>query len=42
VEDINNWGMKVGGTTILEPEYRDVATFWWGKYVVDLESDSRR
>lgn len=38
VQDINMWGMKVGGTTVLEPEYRDIATVWWGKRVVDLDS----
>ena len=34
---INNWGMIVGSTIILQPQYRSTATLWLGSQVVELD-----
>jgi len=35
---INNWGMIVGSTIILQPQFRSTATLWLGNHVVELDS----
>ena len=35
---INNWGVIVGGVTIVQPEFRTTATLWFGNHVVELDS----
>lgn len=35
---INNWGMIVGVTIILQPQFRQTATIWLGNHVAELDS----
>jgi probable HAF family extracellular repeat protein len=35
---INNWGVIVGTTIVLQPQYRGTATLWLGNHVVELDS----
>jgi uncharacterized membrane protein len=37
-QSINNWGVIVGSTTLLQPQYRQTATLWFGNQVVELDS----
>jgi probable HAF family extracellular repeat protein len=37
-ESINNWGVMVGSTVTLQPQYGSTATLWLGNHVVDLDS----
>jgi uncharacterized membrane protein len=37
-ESINNWGVMTGSTSILQPQFRSVATLWLGNHVVELDS----
>jgi len=35
---VNDWGVIIGGTTQLQPQYRSTATLWLGNHVVELDS----
>lgn len=34
---INNWGMIVGSTIVVQPEFRSTATLWLGNHVAELD-----